>query len=157
MLWHVSESSLFEEGFLNLTSAQFIRSDWAWDADYPLSQMVRCGDFLFLSGQVPLDEAGNLVGPGDIRAQSRRVFQNMQQVLGLAGCDLTSVVRLTTYFTISLADGNVTNAYWEVRREFFGDHRPASTGMVVRELIMPEMILEVDAVAYVPGRANTAA
>lgn len=133
-----------------MPKAEFLRPDWAWDADYPLTQMVRCGDFLFLSGQVPLDEAGNLVGLGDVRVQSRQVFRNMQEVLALAGCDLTSVIRLTTFFTISLADGDATKAYWEVRKEFFGDHRPASTGMAVRDLIMPGMILEVDAIAYAP-------
>ncbi|WP_016743909.1 RidA family protein [Rhizorhabdus wittichii] len=134
-----------------MNNTRFLRPDWQWDRDYPLSQMVACGDFLYLSGQVPLDAAGNLVGPGDLRAQSAQVFRNMREVLQLAGCDLRAVIRLTTYFTVSLSDGAATKAYWEVRREYFGDHKPASTGMRVSELISPEMMLEVDAVAYLPA------
>ena len=135
-----------------MSDIEFFRPDWEWDRDAPLTQMVRCGDFLMLSGQVAFDEQGQIVGPGDLPAQARQVFTNMRTVLGMVGCDLTSVVRLTNYFTVPLTDIEVTRRYWEVRREFFGAHRPASTGMQVAALMTPEMLLEVDAIAYAPQK-----
>ncbi|MGY6655426.1 RidA family protein [Amycolatopsis sp. TRM77291] len=130
---------------------EFFRPTWEWDSDIPLTQMVKCGDFLWLSGQTAFDERGEIVGRGDLPAQARQIFTNMQHVLGLAGCDLTSVVRLTNYFAAPLDDIALAKEYWKVRHEFFGDHRPASTGMQVAALMTPEMLLEVDAIAYAPG------
>ena len=74
----------------------------------------------------------------------------MRHVLGLVGCDLTSVVRLTNYLVVPLRDADTTKAFWEVKREFFGDRHPASTGIQVSALISPDMLLEVDAIAYAP-------
>lgn len=113
--------------------------------------MVKAGDFLWLSGQTGTDEEGNLVGVGDIRAQARQVFTNVRRLLGLAGCDLTSVIRLTTYLTTPMTDMVFTQQYWEVRREFFGKHLPASTGVQVAALMLPDMLVEVDVVAYAPN------
>lgn len=121
-----------------------------WDRDFPLSQIVRVENTLYLSGQVALDEEGNVVGENDIEVQARQVFRNMQRVLASAGATFTDVARLTTYFSASLTL-ETTNRYWEVRREFFGDHRPASTGLQVAGLIYPTLLLEVDAIAIVPG------
>lgn len=121
-----------------------------WDRDLPLSQIVRVENTLYLSGQVALDEEGNVVGENDIEVQARQVFRNMQRVLASAGAKFTDVARLTTYFSASLTL-ETTNRYWEVRREFFGDHRPASTGLQVAGLIYPTLLLEVDAIAIVRG------
>lgn len=134
-----------------MADLEYFRPDWEWDRDFPLTQMIRTGDYLWLSGQVAFDEQGQIVGAGDLPAQARQVFSNMQQVLAMVGCDLTSVVRLTNYFTVPLNDIAVTKRYWEVRNEFFGNHRPASTGMQVAALMTPEMLLEVDAIAYAPS------
>ena len=122
-----------------------------WREDLPMSHMVKAGDFLWLSGIVALDENRNVVGAGDIQAQSRQVFTIMRRVLNLAGCDLTSVIRLTNYLTVSFDDMEQTNKYWDVRREFFGTHRPASTGVKVAALIFPELLIEIDAIAYAPN------
>lgn len=130
---------------------EFIRGEWDWDRDWPMSQMVRCGDYLWLTGQIAFDEQGQVVGPGDLKAQARQVFTNMSRVLGRVGCDLTSVIRLTSYFAVPMAGTDLTRKYWEVRHEFFGDHRPASTGFQVVSLLTPELMLEVDAVAYASG------
>ena len=133
-----------------MKNPEFIRADWEWDKDYPMCQIVKCGEFLFLTGQVAFDVNGEIVGRDDLKAQARQIFKNMQHVLSRVGCDLTSVVRLTNYFATPMTDINVTQQYWEVRKEFFGDHRPASTGMQVAALMIPDMLLEVDAIAYAP-------
>lgn len=121
---------------------------FSWDRDMPLSQIVRAGDTLYLAGQVALDEAGNVVGENDLEAQTRQVFLNMQRVLAAAGAQLSDVVRLTTYFATHLSL-DATHRYWAVRKEFFGDHRPASTGLQVSGLLYPSLLLEVDAIAVV--------
>jgi enamine deaminase RidA (YjgF/YER057c/UK114 family) len=122
-----------------------------WDEAKPMCHLVKAGDFLWLSGTVAYDEEGNVVGPGDIRAQARQIFTNMQRRLGLVGCDLKSVIRLTTYLTTPMTDMKFTKQYWEVRHEFFGAHRPASTGVQVAALMLPQLLVEVDAVAYAPN------
>jgi 2-iminobutanoate/2-iminopropanoate deaminase len=131
----------------------FLRAGWHWDDGYPMCHMVKAGDFLWLTGQVAFDEDGRIVGPGDIQAQARQVFTNMRRVLDVVGCDLTSVIRLTSYLTTPMTDMEVTRKYWDVRQEFFGDHRPASTGIRVAGLMLPEMMIEVDAIAYAPNAA----
>jgi enamine deaminase RidA (YjgF/YER057c/UK114 family) len=131
-----------------MSEVEFVRSNWEWDRDYPFSALVRTGKFLWLAGLTALDAQGEIVGPGDIQAQARQVFTNMAYILGKVGCDLTSIIRLTNYFTVSLEDADVMHKYWEVRREFFGDHHPASSGMQVAALMTPDMLLEIDAVAY---------
>lgn len=119
--------------------------------DSPMCHMVKTGDFLWLTGQVSKDEEGNVVGHGDIQAQARQIFTNVRQLLGLVGCDLSSVIRLTNYLTTSMATTEFTNKYWQVRQEIFGNHRPASTGVQVAALMLPEYLLEVDVVAYGPN------
>lgn len=122
---------------------------WKWDDDFPLSQIVRVGDLLYLSGQVAVDNEGNVVGENDLAAQSRQIFENMKTVLASAGADFSHVFRLTTYFSIDLTE-EATKAYWNVRKEYFGRHRPASTGVQVNALIYPSLMLEVDAIAVLP-------
>lgn len=139
------------KGRENVNAPLFFSADWHWDDDYPMSQMVKAGDYLWLTGQVPFGADGEIVGVGDIQAQARQVFTNMQHVLGLVGHDLTSVIRLTTYLTTPMTDMAATRKYWEVRQEFFGDHRPASTGIQVAGLMLPDLMIEVDAIAYAPG------
>ena len=130
-----------------------VEKDWRRDDEFPGCQIVKVGDLLFLSGIVAVDEDGKIVGNGDLQAQARQIFTNMRRVLGLVGCDLTSVVRLTTYIATSLAEPAVTHRYWDVRREFFGNHRPATTGVQVAGLASPDMLIEVDAIAYAPNAA----
>ena len=129
----------------------FLKDDVRWREESPMSHMVKAGDFLWLSGIVALDENRKIVGAGDIQAQTRQVFTIMRRVLGLAGCGLTSVIRLTNYLTVSFDDMAQINKYWDVRREFFGTHRPASTGVKVAALMFPGLLIEIDAVAYAPN------
>jgi len=120
------------------------------DGNKSFALLSRSGDYVWLSGQTAHDEAGNLVGVGDFLAQERQVFTNIRNILNRhAGCDLDSIVRLTTYFAIPL-NAEVSRKYWEVRREFFGDKPPASTGIQVAGLVTPETLIEIDAIAYAP-------
>ncbi len=134
-----------------MNDPKFIVEKQLWDATKPMCHLVQAGDFIWLSGVVAFDENGAVVGAGDIKAQARQIFTNVRRRLGMFGCDLNSIIRLTNYLTTPMEDMTFTRQYWEVRDEFFGNHRPASTGVQVVALMLPELMLEVDVVAYAPG------
>jgi reactive intermediate/imine deaminase len=107
---------------------------------------VRFGDLLFISGVPPTDAAGRLVGGEDVAAQARQVFLNMQRVLQAAGAGFADVLKVTVY----LLDVNDRSKINPVRQEFFGAARPASTLIGVRELAIPGMKVEIEAVVGLP-------
>jgi 2-iminobutanoate/2-iminopropanoate deaminase len=106
---------------------------------------VRAGDLLFVSGCVPVDEDGRLVGGDDVVAQARQVFTNVAAVLAAGGSAFADVVKVTIYLT-DVDDRPKINA---IRQEFFGETRPASTLVEVSRLAIPGAKIEVEAVALV--------
>jgi 2-iminobutanoate/2-iminopropanoate deaminase len=104
---------------------------------------VRFGDLLFISGCAPVDETGRLVGAGDVAIQARQVLSHIGTVLRHVGGDFSDILKVTVY----LLDVDDRVAVNEVRKEFFGDSRPASTLIEVRRLAVPGMLVEIDAVA----------
>ena len=107
---------------------------------------VRAGDLLFVSGVVPVDGEGRLVGGDDVVAQARQVLANLGAVLAAAGATFADVVKVTLYLT-DIADRVRINP---VRQEVFGEARPASTLVEVSALAVPGAKLEIEAVALVP-------
>jgi 2-iminobutanoate/2-iminopropanoate deaminase len=108
---------------------------------------VKAGGLLFASGIVSADAEGKLVGEGDVVEQTRQVFRNMELVLRAAGCGFGDVVKLTT-FLLDIGDRAKINP---VRQEVFGEARPASTLVEVSALAVPGALLEIEAVAAIPG------
>lgn len=108
---------------------------------------VQAGGLLFISGCVPVDEGGKLVGGDDVAAQARQVFTNIGRVLAAAGAGFADVVKLTVYL-LDIDDRPRINP---VRQEVFGEARPASTLVEVSRLAVPGALLEVDAVALARG------
>ncbi len=107
------------------------------------SQAMKAGDLLFLSGQVSQDADGNLVGVGDVTAQTRQVLGNMRALIEAAGATLDDVVKLTVY-VVDINDGAKVR---EVRSEFFGGpDYPASTLVGDIKLARPEFLVEIEAV-----------
>ena len=106
---------------------------------------VAAGDALYVSGIVPVDVDGNVVGE-DVVAQARQVFEIMGRVLAAAGARPSDVVKVTLYL-LDIDDRPLINP---VRQEFFGAARPASTLVEVSRLAVPGALLEVDAVAHLP-------
>ena len=104
---------------------------------------VRAGGLLFVSGCVPVDEQGQLVGPGDVVGQARQVFANIGKVLAAAGARFADIVKVTVYL-LNVDDRTRINP---VRQDVFGRSRPASTLVEVSRLAVPGALLEVDAVA----------
>ena len=124
---------------------QVIIPDWPWNESVGIAQAVRYGDTVYVSGQTARDPEGNLVGGDSTELQARKVFENIEYVLNLAGSKMSEVVKLTAYFT----DGAVFPEYAAVRREFFPEITFAATGMTVTALADPGMLLEVEAVAVI--------
>jgi reactive intermediate/imine deaminase len=104
---------------------------------------VRAGDLVFVSGVVPVDGDGKLVGGDDVVAQARQVFENMGAVLAAAGCTFADVVKVTV-FLVDVDDRARINP---VRQEVFGAARPASTLVEISRLAVPGARIEVEAVA----------
>jgi enamine deaminase RidA (YjgF/YER057c/UK114 family) len=104
---------------------------------------------LFVSGQLATDSQGQVVGAGDIRAQTRAVFANLVSVLSTAGGELSDVVSMTVFLT-ARADFDGFN---EVRNQtFHTEPYPSSTLVVVAGLVLPEHLVEVNAIAALTRR-----
>jgi 2-iminobutanoate/2-iminopropanoate deaminase len=110
----------------------------------PTSNALRAGDFLYISGMMPWDKDRQVVGIGDVKAQTRQVLRNMEAMLRADGGSLKNIVKINFY----LADIRDKAAVWDVRKEMFGDARPASTLVEVVHLVDQLSLLEVEAVAY---------
>ena len=105
------------------------------------------GRMVFASGQVARGVDGQLVGRGDIRAQTRQTLQNLQAVLAEGGATMDDVVKVTVFVT-NLSEHFA--AIHEVRAEFFTADYPASTLVEVSGLVDPEMLIEIEAIAVTP-------
>jgi reactive intermediate/imine deaminase len=122
-------------------SRQPIHSDRAPAAIGPYSQAVRCGDTVYLSGQIPLDPGSMQLVEGDIALQARRVFDNLRAVCEAAGGSLSQVARIGIYLT-DLAHFAAVNA---VMQDYFEAPYPARSTIGVASLPRGAQV-EVDAV-----------
>lgn len=111
----------------------------------PYSQAIRAGQFLFLSGQIPLDPGTGEVVTGDVREQTRRVLDNIGGVLAAAGASMEAVVK-TTVFLIDLADFTAMN---EVYATAFQSPAPARSTVQVSRLPR-DVRVEIEAIALLP-------
>jgi reactive intermediate/imine deaminase len=109
----------------------------------PLSPATRAGDFVFVSGQVPTDDQGQVIA-GGIEAQTRRVFERIRETLALAGCTLADVCKVNVW----LEDARDFGSFNRVYMECFGDHRPARS--TVESRLMIDAKVEIDVTAYKP-------
>ena len=116
---------------------------YKWDDNLPMSQGIQIGDTVYTAGQVALDPDGNVVGAGDMKAQTRQVMENLKTVLEAAGSSLEEVVKIVVYVT----DMNRMAEVQEVRREYFSNSRPDSTGVEITALAFPGLMVEIEAIA----------
>ncbi|TAK84436.1 MAG: RidA family protein [Betaproteobacteria bacterium] len=117
------------------------------DLSQPISHYtdaVRCGDFLFISGCVAFDEHGRIVAKGDVRGQMRQALTNMKACLDAANMTFANVAKVTIYL-LNTTDRHAINP---IRQEFFGSFKPASTLIGVNELASPDILVEIEAVAF---------
>ena len=111
---------------------------------YLLSQGFRVGKLLLISGQAGIDETGKLVGVGDFDAQADQAFRNLARVLEAGGSSLKRVVKVTIFLTDMAAN---FPKIVELRKKWFTPPYPADTIVEVRSLYLPEVEIEIEAIA----------
>jgi len=123
-------------------SKEVIQTDKAPAAIGPYSQAIKCGGMLFISGQIPVNPDSGEVVEGDIKAQTKRVLDNLKAILAAAGLDLSAVVKTTVY----LSDMNDFPEMNEVYADYFSHAPPARATVQVAGL--PKGVsVEIDAIA----------
>ena len=113
--------------------------------DYSHGLKVKGGTLVFISGQVPWDADGKLVGPGDLAAQTHQVFKNLQNMLAAAGGTFADVVKLMIF----LKNREDFLIFKDIRAQYLKPPYPPTTLLVVKDLAREEWMLEVEVTAVV--------
>lgn len=116
------------------------------DAGKPYAPGTACGTLIFVSGQVPVNAMGELVGAGDIKSQTDQVLRNVSHVLAAGGASISDVTKVTVFLT-DLANYSGMNAVFS---QWFAAPRPARSTIKV-DLIDPGYLVEIEAIAVAPN------
>lgn len=128
--------------------AESFNPDEVWAPFGAFSQLVIGGEGrnVYLKGQVALDRAGEIVGPGDMRAQVRQVLDNISNLLSSVGGRMSDIVSLTQY-TTNIAE--FMNA-GDIRKAYFAPPYPVTTTVQVARLYDESLLVEITAIAEIP-------
>lgn len=109
------------------------------------------GKTLYISGQVPVNDAGQIVGAGDLKAQTQQVFENLRYCLRFAGANFEDIVKMTTY-VVNYKPSDI-DIVREVRKGYLSkENPPASTLVGVQALAHPEYMIEIEVIAVIPDK-----
>jgi 2-iminobutanoate/2-iminopropanoate deaminase len=123
--------------------AKVVELPYDWHEQYAISQAHRVGDLVFTSGQAAIAPDGTLVGVGDFAAQAEQTMENLSTVLSAAGSSIERVFKVTIYVT----DMANFEQVLELRRRWFRAPWPSDTIVEVAALGLPELEIEIEAVA----------
>ena len=117
---------------------------------FRLALGYRVGDLIFVSGQAAIDQNGQAVGAGDFDAQAEQTFTNLERVLAAGGSSLENVVKVTIFLTDMANFPKIV----ELREKWFTAPYPADTIVEVTALALPELMIEIEAVAVADEAAE---
>ena len=117
---------------------------------FGFSHIVKVGDTVYISGQLPQDQDGNIVGKGDMVVQTEKTYENLKKCLESVGATMRDIVMLRVFVT-NLEEFQETG---EVRKKYFGKYRPATTGLQISGLYFPDAMIEVEATAIIGSGAS---
>ena len=124
---------------------QNISSGTKWEPLVGYSRAVRVGPYVHVAGTTAVDASGAVVGSGDAYAQTAFILRKIDDALGQAGASMSQVVRTRLFVTDISRFDEIAQAHGKV----FRDIRPASTMVEVKALVDPEMLIEIEADAYI--------
>lgn len=130
-----------------MTERQKISSGAPWEAIYGYSRAIRVGNLVYVAGTTASDEHGNVIGVGDVYAQTAYALQKIGRALNEAGARFEDVVRTRTFITDISRWEEVAKAHAEI----FGTIRPVSTLVQVSGLIDPAQLVEIEVDAVISG------
>lgn len=116
----------------------------------PYSSGIKAGNFLFTAGQVALDRDGNLVGKGDITAQTKQAWENIKAIVEAAGGTMDDIVYTTKY--VRDVDNYLNSPSRYVGKIYFTKDLPADTLIEIKRLAFPDLLIEIQAVAFIPEK-----
>lgn len=116
-------------------------------APFLLSQGIRVGNLVFISGQAAIGDDGNIVGRGDFDKQAEQAFRNLRRALEAAGSSLDRVAKVTIFLKSMDNFGKIV----ELRRKWFSAPYPADTIVEISSLYSPEALIEIEAIAVAEG------
>ncbi len=135
-----------------MTQRVELNPGWPWIEKIRVMPGVKVGDTIYTAGMAPCDADGNVVGPGDVAAQSRAVFANLRAVLAEGGATMDDVVKILVF----LVDVKDFPAFSAARAEAFAGKVPASSVVGTPALAHPDLLVEVEAIAVVGSGAESA-
>ena len=117
---------------------------WTWTKKYNIGAGVKVGDTVYTSGLVASDSDGNVIGE-DVYTQSSQVFKNIEDLLAVAGATMADVIKINTFLTDMSQYGEFSKA----RNEAFPAGVPASASYTTLALVLPSLLVEVEAIAII--------
>ncbi len=132
------------------TNATRIKTDPDPYEPFKIAQAYKVNDLIFVSGQASIDAQGNLVGVGDFDAQAKQSFENLQSVLQAGGSDLSKIIKVNIY----LKDMGNFPKIVALREAYFTPPYPADTIVEVTSLALPELEIEIEAIALANGEIS---
>ena len=128
------------------------KGHWDWPVHLPFKHGLKCGNMIFIGGQVSLDNEGSVIDPGDLARQTHTSMENIGKVLGEFGADYRDIIKLNTWYVSRPGADNAKTLHENVniRSSYFQKPGPASTGIPLESLCFEHMLNETEVIAICP-------